>query len=173
MTEDQAADYRLECRIARTRLQQGYFLGAVLVAIGIIIFLIGRQIIPDATLIALGHVAVGAGVIGYSLHLARDPRPRLVLDADGVWYRDWNTRPIPWGQIRAVGAAGSRMNSFVGIEVRDEQTLMHIIPPADRQKFKANRLVRLPKLFIPNNSVDLPFNELIAAIRAGMAHFGR
>jgi hypothetical protein len=164
-------NYRLEYRISRTRLQQSYLLGGVLVAIGLVIFLIGQQVIPDATLIAIGHIVVGGGVIGYSVRLARDPRPRLVLDADGVWFRDWNTRPIPWEQIRAVTTTGSRMSSFVCIEVRDEQTLLHIMPAGDRQKFKSNRLVRLPKLFIPNNSVDASFAELADAIKAGLAHF--
>ena len=166
-------DYKLEYRVSRTRLQQGYLLGGVLVAIGLVIFLIGQQAVPDATLIAIGHVVIGGGVIGYGVYLSRDPRPRLVLNADGVWYRDWNTRPIPWEQIRGVATAGSRMSSFVCIEVRDEQILLHIIPAGDRQKFKANRLVRLPKLFIPNNSVDAPFNELVDAIKAGHAHFTR
>jgi len=158
-------------RVSRTKLHQSYLLGGVLVVIGLVIFLIGQQVIPDATLIAMGHVVVGGGVIAYSLRLARDTRPRLVLDGDGVWYRDWKTRPIPWEQIRAVTTTGSRLSSFVCIEVRDEQTLMHIIPPGDRQKFQTNRLVRLPKLFIPNNSVDASFAELVDAIKAGQAHF--
>lgn len=165
--------YKLEYRISRTRLQQGYLLGGVLMAIGVIIFLIGQQIVPDATLIAIGHVVGGAGVIGWSSYLARDTRPRLVLDADGVWYRDWNTRAIPWEQIRSVTTAGSRLSSFISIEIRDEQTLLHIIPPGDRQKFKSNRLIRLPKLFIPHNSVDAPFKELIEAIKVSHAHFTR
>jgi hypothetical protein len=173
MAEQQEADYKLEYRVSRTRLQQSYLLGGVLMAIGLVIFLVGQQIIPDATLIAIGHAVVGGGVIGYSAHLSRDPRPRLVLDADGVWFRDWKARPIPWEQIRGVSTTGSRMSSFVCIEVRDEQTLLHIMPAGDRQKFKANRLVRLPKLFIPNNSVDAPFNELVDTIKAGHAHFAR
>ena len=171
MAEQQEADYKLEYRISHTRLQQSYLLGGVLVVIGLIVFLIGQQVIPDATLIAIGHAVVGGGVIGYSIRLSRDPRPRLVLDADGIWYRDWKTRPIPWEQIRGVSTTGSRMSSLVCIELRDEQTLLHIIPVGDRQKFKANRLVRLPRLFIPNNSVDAPFNELVDAIKAGHAHF--
>jgi len=173
MAEQREADYKLEYRISRTKLQQGYLLGGFLMVIGVIVFFIGQQIIPDATLIAIGHVVVGGGVIGYSVRLARDPRPRLVLDADGVWYRDWNPRPIPWEQIRGVSTTGSRMSSLVCIELRDEQTLLHIIPAGDRQKFKSNRLVRLPKLFIPNNSVDAPFNELVDAIKAGLARFTR
>ncbi|MBE9553034.1 MAG: PH domain-containing protein [Proteobacteria bacterium] len=173
MAEQQEADYKLEYRISRTRLQQSYLLGGFLMVIGVIVFFIGQQVIPDATLIAIGHVVVAGGVIGYSVRLARDPRPRLVLDGDGVWYRDWNTRPIPWEQIRSVTTTGSRMSSFVCIELRDEQTLLHIIPEGDRQKFKANRLVRLPKLFIPNNSVDASFVELVDAIKAGLTHFAR
>jgi hypothetical protein len=166
-------NYKLEYRISRTKLQQGYLLGGFLMVIGVIVFFIGQQVIPDATLIAIGHVVVGGGVIGYSIRLSLDPRPRLLLDADGVWYRDWKTRPIPWEQIRGVSTSGSRMSSFVCIELRDEQTLLHIIPEGDRQKFKSNRLVRLPKLLIPNNSVDAPFNELVDAIKAGLTHFAR
>ena len=171
MAEQQAADRKHEYRVSRTRLQQGYLLGGVLIAIGLVIFLIGQQAVPDATLIAIGHVVVGGGVVGYGVYLSRDPRPRLVLDADGIWFRDWNTRPIPWEQIRGVSTSGSRMSSFICIEVRDEQTLLHIIPSGDRQKFKSNRLVRLPKLFIPNNSVDATFTELAGAIKAGLGQF--
>lgn len=167
------SNYKLEYRISRTKLQQSYLLGGVLLAIGVLVFVIGQRAIPDATLIAIGHVVVGGGVIGYTWRQARDPRPRLVLDADGVWFRDWNTRTIPWSQIRGVSTAGSRLSSHVCIEVYDEETLLHIIPPGDRQKFRTNRLVRLPKLFIPNNSVDAPFAELVDAVRAGLEHFNR
>lgn len=144
----------------------------MLIGIGVIVFLIGHQTIPDATLIAAGHIFVGAGVIAFSYRLARSGEARLVLDPDGIWYRDWHSRPIPWEQIRSVTAAGSRMNSFIAIEVRDAQTLLHTIPAAEREKFKASRLVRLPKLFIPNSSVDAPFDELIDTIKARLAEFG-
>lgn len=170
---EQNQEFPRTYKISRTKLQQGFLLGGVLAIIGIVILVVGRQVIPDAILIGIGHIVVGGGVIGWCNYLTRDTRPRLVLDADGVWYRDWKTRPIPWQQIRGVSTTGSRMSSFVCIEVRDEQTLLHIIPEGDRQKFKSNRLVRLPKLFIPNNSVDAPFNELVDAIKAGLTHFGR
>jgi hypothetical protein len=174
MTEmEQGEGLSRRYRVSRTKLQQGYLLGGVLIVIGLLIFLIGQRVIPDATLIAIGHLVVGGGVVGYSLRLARDPRPRLVLDGDGIWYRDWKTRPIPWEQIRAVTTTGSRLSSFVCIEVRDEQTLLHILPAGDRQKFKVNRLVRLPMLLIPNNSVDAAFAELVDAIKAGLAHYSR
>lgn len=172
MTIDESADRR-EYRTSRTRLKQGYLLGGVLAAIGIIVFLAGRKVIPDAVLIALGHMAVGAGIVVHTWRQAQDPRPRLVLDTDGIWFRDWNTRPIPWSQVRAIGTAGSRMSSFVSVEIRDAQTLLHLIPPADRQKFRTHRLVRLPRLFIPNNSVDIPFDGLVEALKAGQARFSR
>lgn len=167
------ADYRLEYRISRTRVQQGYVLGGVLAAIGVAIFLIGREVIPDATLIAAGHILAGGIVIGLALRQARDNRPRLVLDADGIWYRDWNARPVPWSLVSGVGTAGSRMSSFVSIEVRDEETLLHIMAPAERRELKKNRLVHLPRLFIPNHSVDVPFSRLLADIEAARSRFGR
>jgi hypothetical protein len=172
MVERMSDSPTLEFRISRTRLQQSYLLGALLIAIGSIVFLIGHRTIPDATLIAVAHLLIGGGVIAYGYRQAREGKARLILDPDGIWYRDWRTRPVPWQQVRSISAAGSRMNSFIAIEVRDAETLLHIIPAADRDKFKANRLVRLPKLFIPNNCVDAPFDELIKTMNARLEQFG-
>lgn len=163
---------RLEFQISRTKLQQSYLLGAVLIAIGAIVYVFGHRTLPDATAIAVGHLLIGGAIIAFSYRQGHDGEARLVLDPDGIWFRDWQTRAIPWQQVRGVAAAGSRMNSFIAVEVRDEQTLLHIIPASDRAKFKANRLVRLPKLFIPNNSVDAPFDELIETMNACLEQFG-
>lgn len=152
-------------------MQQGFLLGSLLAAIGFVIFIIGRDVVPDAMLIAAGHLVAGGIVIGYGLRQSRDPRPRLVLDEDGIWYRDWKIRPIPWAQVRGIGTAGSRISSFVSIELRDEATLLHIMTPAERQEARKNRLVCLPRLFIPNHSVDAPFDQLIADIEAARARF--
>jgi hypothetical protein len=158
-------------RVARSRLQHGYLLGGVLIAFGVLILTVLGAAIPDSALIGLAHLAVGAGVIAWTLRIARDPAPRLVLDADGVWYREWGTRAIPWEQIGDVYTSGSRMSSAVCVEVRDAERLLAIVPAGDRQKFKANRLVNLPRLFIPNNAVDAPLDALLGDIRAGAAHF--
>ena len=169
----QAGEHRREYRISRSRLQHGYLLGGVLMVFGILILTVLSAAIPDSGLIGLAHLAVGGGVIGWALRIARDPAPRLVLDADGVWYRDWGTRAIPWEQIGSVYTSGSRMNSSVCVEVRDAERLLAIVPAGDRQKFKTNRLVNLPRLFIPNNAVDAPLDALLEDIRTGAAHYGR
>ena len=171
MPDDTQQADRLEYRTSRARLQHGYLLGGVLTAIGLLILLIGRQAIPDAGLIGGVHVLVGAGIIGYSLRRARDPAPRLILDADGVWFRDWGVRAVPWALIGDIHSAGSRMNTHVCIELRDQETLMHLIPADRRRKFRSNRLVRLPRLFIPGSAVDAPFDELVTALRGAAAHF--
>lgn len=164
MADRASNNTRQEYRVSRTKLQQGYLLGGVLVLIGVVVFAIGG--IPDATLIGAGHVLVGGGIIGYTLRQSRDQTPRLVLDGEGIWYREWKIRPVPWAQIASVGTSGSRMSSFVSIELRDESTFLHILSPEDRHKIKSNSLIRLPRLFIPNHSVDAPFEELAGEIEA-------
>ena len=164
---------RLEYRTSRTRLQHGYLLGGLLATIGFLVMTFLGRTIPDSGLIGGIHVLVGVGVIGYTLRLSRDPTPRLVLDSDGVWFRDWGVRAVPWGLIGDVTSMGSRMNTYVCIDLRDSERLLHLIPSGQRQKFRANRLVRLPRLLIPGSTIDAPFDELLSAIVNGAAHFRR
>lgn len=159
-------DDRHEFRISRTRLQHGVLLAVVLGAIGIVSLVLAGPTVPDGQLLGVINLVLAAGVLAYVGHAARDTRPRLVLDRDGIWYRDWGIEPIPWRQIALARISGARINAHLAIELRDPDALLARLDDRARRKFTGNRLVRLPHVTIPNGALDASLEEILAAIRA-------
>ncbi|MCH8809888.1 MAG: hypothetical protein IH993_08670, partial [Proteobacteria bacterium] len=99
---------------------------------------------------------------------ARDQRPRLVLDRDGVWFRDWDIAAVPWAAIDAVYTSGSRIQAFITLSLRDPEGFLSALPRAERARLTSNRLFRRPELRIPHNALDAPLDEVLAALRSGL-----
>lgn len=159
-------DDRHEFRVSRTRLQHGVLLAVVLGAIGIASLVLAGPTLPDGQLLGVINLALAAGVLAYVGYTARDARPRLVLDRDGIWYRDWGIGPIPWRQIASAHIGGARINAHLAIELRDPDALLARLDETARRKLKRNRLARLPQLTIPNGALDASLDEILAAIRS-------
>ncbi len=153
---------------ARTRAQHGMLLSAVLAVVGLGSLFFGAPSVPDAELVGAVVLVLAAGVLAVVMRNARDTRPRLVLDRDGVWFRDWDIAAVPWAAIDTVYTGGSRLQAFITLSLRDPEGFLNALPPAERARLTSNRLFRRPELRIPHNALDAPFDEVLAALRSGL-----
>ncbi len=159
---------RREFRTSRARVQHGILLGAVLTVIGLGSLFFGGSSVPDAELVGAVVLVLAAGVLIVVVRGMRDTRPRLVLDRDGVWFRDWGIEKISWAAIDAVYTSGSRLQAFITLSLRDPERFLNALPPAERARLTSNRLFRRPELRIPHNALDAPLDQVLAALRSGL-----
>ena len=159
---------RNEFRGSRARVQHGILLGAVLTVIGLGSLFFGGSSVPDAELVGAVVLVLAAGVLIVVVRGARDTRPRLVLDRDGVWFRDWGIEKVSWAAIDAVYTSGSRLQAFITLSLQDPEGFLEALPPAERARLRSNRLFRRPELRIPHNDLDAPLDEVVAALRSGL-----
>jgi hypothetical protein len=158
-----------EFRISRTKVQHGLLLGGVLAAIGLAVIGFGGTAIPDAGLIGGVNLVIAAGILVSVIRSARDPRPRLVLDRDGIRYRDWGIGVVAWPEIADAAIGGPRLLSFLGVRLADPDGFAARLPAEARPKLRSSRFYRAPLLKIPNGALDAPLEDILAAIEAGIA----
>ncbi len=159
---------RNEFRGSRARVQHGILLGAVLTVIGLGSLFFGGSSVPDAELVGAAVLVLAAGVLIVVVRGARDTRPRLVLDRDGVWFRDWDIEKVSWAAIDAVYTSGSRLQAFITLSLRDPKGFLNALPAAERARLTSNRLFRRPELRIPHDALDAPLDEILTALRSGL-----
>ena len=159
---------RREFRTSRARVQHGILLGAVLTVIGLGSLFFGGSSVPDAELVGAVVLVLAAGVLIVVVRGARDTRPRMVVDRDGVWFRDWGIETVSWAAIDAVYTSGSRLQAFITLSLRDPEGFLNALPEAERARLTSNRLFRRPELRIPHNALDAPLDEVLAALRSGL-----
>ena len=159
---------RKEFQGSRTRVQHGFLLSAVLALIGLVSLFFAGPSVPDAELAGAAALVLSAGILIMALHSARDRRPRMVLDGDGIWFRDWAIGTVSWAAIDGVYSGGSRLQTFITLRLRDPVGFVAAVPEAECAKLKGNRLYRAPDLRIPHGALDAPMTDVLAAIRAGL-----
>ena len=169
MTSD---EFVRKFRVSRTRIQHGFLLTAVLAAIGLALLLFAGPSLPEGSLVGALNLLFAAGVFAFVFRSARDPRPRMVLDREGIWFRDWGLPVVPWPQVKDARITGSRLLGSVCVELRDPESLLAGLADRARAKIRSNRLVRLPRLLIPDSTLDAPLNEIAEAILKGRAEAG-
>jgi len=167
-----AEDFSHSFPIARSRIQHGLMLAAVLAVIGLWALLFADPEITGGPLIGIIILGLAGGIAFYIWRLSRDKRPRLLVDRQGVWFRDWNLDPVPWSQIENTLQKGGRLQALFCLQLRDAEGLFSALPAERRNKALANRLIRPPLLMIPAHSVDADFGEIRAAIEDGRARAG-
>ncbi len=160
---------RKEFQGSRTRVQHGFLLSAVLALIGLVSLFAAGPSIPDAELAGGAALVLSAGVLIAVLRSARDHRPRMVLDGDGVWFRDWEIGTVSWAAIDGVYSGGSRLQAFITLRLRDPDGCLASLPDSERARLKGNRLYRSPELRIPHGALDAPIADILGALRAGFA----
>lgn len=163
---------RREFHIARSKLQHGYVLAGVLGAIGLALIALGGDTVPDAGLLAVVNLALAAAVLAMVRRSARDRRPRMVLDHEGLWYRDWGIGPVPWSAIARSTILGSRVQSVLLVRLRDAERFLAGLPEDERRRLRSNRLARLPDLRVPSGALEAPLEEIAAAIQDRLAATG-
>ncbi len=156
---------RREFRASRTRIQHGFLLGAVLALVGLGTLLFAGPSVPDAELVGAVALALSAVMLFVALRNARDASARMVLAGEGIWFRDWGIGPVPWAAIDDAYTSGSRMQAFVSLRLRDPDGFLAALPEAESKALRANRLARLPELRIPHGALDVPLDQVLAAIK--------
>ncbi len=157
---------RREFRASRTRIQHGILIGVVLALIGLGTLLFAGPSVQDAELVGGVALVLSAVVLFAVLRNARDASARMVLDAAGIWFRDWEIGLVPWAAVDDAYTSGSRLQAFVALHLRDPEGLLAGLPEAERKALRGNRLYRSPELRIPHGALDAPLDEVLAAIKA-------
>ena len=156
---------RREFRTFRTRVQHGILLSMVLALIGLGTLLFAGPSVRDAELVGAAALVMSAIMLGMVLRGARNARARMVLDAAGLWFQDWEIGPVPWAAIDDAYTSGSRLQAFVSLHLRDPDEFLAGLPKAERKALRGNRLYRSPELRIPHGALDATLNEVLVAIK--------
>ncbi len=157
---------RREFHASRSRVQHGILLSVMLALVGLWALLFAGPSVPDAALVGGVALAMSAVMLFVVLRNARDTSLRMVLDDDGIWFRDWKIGPVPWAAIDDTYTSGSRLQAFVVLPLRDPDGFLAALPTAERKALRANRLYRAPELRIPHGALDAPLAEVLTAIMA-------
>lgn len=148
------------CGISKNKTQQGYLLAAFMVISGLALMFFLDSASEDAALIGMVNIAFGAIVFFLARRSAMNSQRLLVLNADGVWYRDWKGPVIPWNQIANIEVGGSRIKAALRITLRDPEAVITMLDAADRPGFEKNPLNILPVITIPNGSLAVPLDQV-------------
>ncbi len=158
--------------ISPDRLRHGLVLAGAVAAFGLGIALFGGSAVADAPLIGAVLLVLAASVAAFVMRTARDPEPRMVLGAYGVWFRDWGLPTVPWPSVSKIYSVGSRIQALICVEVDGWEELAAALDDATRERCRSNRLVRWPKLMVPNSALDASFDEILTALREAKARSG-
>ncbi len=159
---------RQEFRGTRTRVQHGILLSAFLALVGLASLYFAGPTVRDAGLVGAVALCLSAAVLIVVLRNLRDLRPRMVLDREGIWFRDWEIEAVSWAAVRDAYRSGSRVQTFITIRLRDGEHFLAGLPEAERTRLKTNRLFRLPELRIPHNALDAPHDTVLATINSAI-----
>jgi len=160
--------FRQSYGIARSRIQHGFVLAAVLAVIGAWALCLADPTVTGGPVLGFVNLCLAAGIAFYNWRQAQDRQPRLVIDDRGVWFRDWALDPVHWRDIAGSLQTGGRLQAFFCIRLRDPDGFLAALPEERRSKAEKNPLIRPPLLKIPAHSVDADFPTLRAAIEEGL-----
>ncbi len=156
---------RREFGASRARVQHGTLLSVVLALIGFWALLFAGRSVPDAELVGGVALALSAVMLFVVRRNAHDASARMVLERDGIWFRDWEIGPLPWAAIDDAYTSGSRLQAFVSLRLRDPEGFLAGLAEAERKALRGNRLYRSPDLRIPHGALDAPLDQILAAIK--------
>ncbi|MFQ5939747.1 MAG: hypothetical protein ACE5KL_06740 [Alphaproteobacteria bacterium] len=146
----------------------GKVVGGILATAGVIFLLAPEAYVPDGMLIGLVMIALGAGVLLVTARTGSGKRPRLIVDDKGIWHRDWGLDVVPWDAISRVYMRGPRFKITICVELKDPESFVAAMAPADRSRLRSKPLVRLPVLRIPPKALDATMDELLTALQSGL-----
>jgi len=159
------AGERREFQGSRTRVQHGILLTVMLALVGLWALFFAGHSVRDAEWVGAVALAMSAAMLFVVLRNARDTSARMVLEGDGVWFRDWRIGPVPRAAFDDVYTSGTRLQAFVSLHLRDPDGFLAGLPEVERKALRGNRLYRSPELRIPHGALDAPLDEILAAIR--------
>lgn len=160
-----------EFAASRSKTRHGYVIGAIAAVLGLAVLFVGGEQIPDRHWLGPLLLALGAGIAWHAWRSGGAAGAHLRIDREGVSFREWGVR-LPWSQLADVYQTGSRLQPFITLELRDPEAFIASLSPDEVRVLRGNRLWKTPQLRIPYNSVEASRDEVLDALRAGMAHYG-
>lgn len=152
--------------VSRTKVQHAGLLAAVLMLIGGGVLLAGPDAVPDAGLIGALQLGLAAAVAVSAAYFARDRSPHLVVDDEGIWFRDWRVGKLPWPEISDAYLGGSKARGYLCVRLRESERLLAVLSEDERKRLARNPLVHLPELRVPNGALNASLDEIEAVVRA-------
>ncbi len=162
-TDDNRAEW--VCGVSHTKIQQGYLLAGFMFISGLALMFYLKDASQDATLIGMVNIVFAAFILFMTRRTLRNSQRLLVINDDGVWFRDWKGPVIPWKQILNVKVGGSRIKASVQITLKNPDAVVTLLDASDRTGFEKNPLVNMPVLKIPNATLSVPLDEVAEKIK--------
>ena len=148
------------CGISRNKIHQGYFLAGFLTLGGVSSLTVLQGASPDATMFGLILLA-GACLVGFMTYRNdKNSGSLLILNHEGLWYKDWNGPVIGWKHIQGAETGGTKIKASVRITIDNSEAIASLLDADKRSAFEKNPLVRLPVLRIPAGSLEKPLDEI-------------
>lgn len=122
---------------------------------------------------AVGMAGLGVGLVVAGVRAVVDPKPLVMLDAEGLRVPGLYRELVPWSEIAVVVHDKPRVKIFgpgrIVMGVRGGERFVRVESTELRPAENARGLdaVQLPQM------LDVPVERLLAALQGHRAHFGR
>jgi len=153
------------CGISKNKIQQGYLLAGFMLVSGFALIFFLDSASEDAAMIGVVNIGFAALIFFMTRRSLANSRRLLVLNDDGIWYRDWKAPVIPWDQISYMEVGGSRIKAALLVALKDPETVIASIDASDRTNFEKNPLFNAPVLKIPNASLAVPLDQVLEKMK--------
>ncbi len=143
----------------------GMIIAGLLAIVGILSLFAAGPGLPDGNMIGAVALAVAAAMAFHVRRTTGATGPGMVLDGDGIWFREWGMDPVPWRFIAGARMAGNRLRPLIYIEFDESADLFAHMEADGGARPALGPLVRRGRLVVPNSALSAPLNEVAAAIR--------
>ncbi len=143
----------------------GMIIAGLLAVTGLVAFVAAGPAVPDGETIGLVALALAAALVFHVRRTTGATGPSLVIDGDGIWFREWNMATVPWHFVAGSRMAGNRLRPLIYIEFNEDADLFAHMEAEGGVRPALGPLVRRTRLIIPNSALDAPLNQVAAAIR--------
>jgi len=149
-----------QCGISKNKVHQGYFLTGFLALVGISFITFLNSGSADASMLGLLMLA-GSAAIGFMTYRnAQKSEILLILNNEGIWYKDWNVPTINWQHIDDIQLGGSKLKASIRLTLGDPNQVISQLDKEKRRAFEKNLLVALPILKIPAGNLESSLEEV-------------
>jgi hypothetical protein len=115
----------------------------------------------------------GLGILLFAWQLF-DRRPRITIDANGVFDRTLGVGIIPWNEITGAYLASIHDNAFICLELSDPEFWLSKLSRAKRLVVRANKALGFAELNLNLSGVNADADEVLQLVlRMSAQHGGK
>ena len=151
--------------VSPSKRTHGMIIAALLAVSGVVALVAAGPTVPDGMVIGLGSLALAAVVAFYVRRTTGTSGPGMVLNGDGIWFREWGIPAVPWRFVAGSRMAGNRLRPLIYVELHEPEDLFAHFEAVGEARPDLGPLVRRGRLIIPNSALNAPLNEVAVAIR--------